>query len=84
MPPSFGAKTGLGVEATRLRQIALVVGDIKEARRILVCCFLLYVIWVEVRLWCWLVGGEIWGEEPGNLVLQWVILDTHSSSAELV
>lgn len=36
MPPSFGG-TGMKPEPTRLRQIALVVGDLKEARRVLVC-----------------------------------------------
>jgi hypothetical protein len=35
MPPSFGS-AGLAPEPTRLRQIALVVKDLEEARRLLV------------------------------------------------
>jgi hypothetical protein len=44
MPPSFGGGGGKGMEPepTRLRQIALVVGDLGEARRVLVRFYSFY------------------------------------------
>lgn len=36
-PPSFGTKEGMKTEPMRLRQVALAVGDLGDARRVLVC-----------------------------------------------
>lgn len=57
-PPSFGTMKGMKPEPTRLRQVALVVRDLGETRRILVSClffflfsFFLWLDWVGF-LWC--------------------------------